>query len=72
MILLCKACLLRCTNFEASGNDLDNWDVSNVNNMHGMFFSCHNLTGGDLKSWDVERCFKYVLYVSRLFQFYWN
>ena len=43
-----------CSSFEASGNDLDKWDVSGVTNMESMFKDCYELTGGDLKNWYVQ------------------
>ena len=40
-----------CKNFEGKG--LENWDVSNVKDMHYMFFECTNFNC-DLSKWNVN------------------
>ena len=34
--------------------NISNWDVSNVENMHGMFIYCENFEGKGLENWDVS------------------
>ena len=34
--------------------NIENWDVSNVTNMKGMFYGCYNLETLDLSGWDVS------------------
>ena len=35
--------------------DISDWDVSNVTDMHGMFYGCNKLKSvGDISSWDVS------------------
>ena len=56
---------------------IDRWDVSNVRDMHNMFFCCENFTGKGLKNWYVDavvdmygmfyRCFKFNANLSN-----WN
>jgi surface protein len=33
---------------------IDQWDVSNVTNMEGMFYECSNFEGNGLENWDVS------------------
>lgn len=42
---------------------IENWDVSNVKDMHGMFYHCENLDQLDLTNWDVSN----VEYMSWMF-----
>ena len=36
--------------------DVSDWDVSNVEDMHHMFYGCNNLKSvGDLSNWDVSK-----------------
>jgi len=39
--------------FEDFNGDISMWDVSNVNNMHGMFYHCKNFNC-DLSMWNVS------------------
>ena len=39
-----------CKKFDC---DLNNWDVSNVENMHSMFTNCISFEGKGLDKWDV-------------------
>ena len=34
---------------------IDQWDVSNVTNMQGMFYECMNFEGNGLENWDVSK-----------------
>ena len=40
-----------CSKFNC---DISNWDVSNVEDMIGMFQNCQNFTGKGLEKWDVS------------------
>ena len=40
-------------NFKNFNGDISDWDVSNVTNMHGMFWGCEHFNG-DLSKWDVS------------------
>ena len=38
---------------EAFNQDVSNWNVSNVTNMHAMFFRCESFNQ-DISNWDVS------------------
>ena len=40
-----------CANFDG---DLSNWDVSGVNSLNQMFYSCNAFTGKGLENWDIS------------------
>ena len=58
MSLICPICLLHA---HAFNQDLNSWDVSNVQNMGGMFANAHAFNQ-DLNSWDVSNV-NYVVYM---------
>ena len=45
--------LFNGTNFKNFNGDISEWDVSNVENMKGMFFMCYSFNQ-DISSWDVS------------------
>ncbi len=37
--------------------DVSRWNVSNIKNMHGLFFACRDLVSvGDISKWDISEC----------------
>ena len=37
-----------------NGEGIENWDVSNVENMSNMFYNCWNFDGKSIKNWNVS------------------